>query len=132
MCVLNISDPVPDESVGRQDLPLDETVANKKVVRLLLSSIGAKNGWFIQKSMEISNNQALFRTVLHLNDNTLYFTICHLLTVASLKQTVIATLIKRQHNLKISSLTVQCSKVEYRKVQCKIVKYRPLQFSVVE
>ena len=48
---------MPDESVGRQDLPLDETVANTKVIRLLLSLIGAKNGWFIQKSMELSKNQ---------------------------------------------------------------------------
>ena len=39
---------VPDESVGRQDLPLDETVANKITVRLLLPSIGAKYGWFFK------------------------------------------------------------------------------------
>ena len=34
-CVFNTSYPVPDESVGRQDLPLDEAVANTLFVRLL-------------------------------------------------------------------------------------------------
>ena len=61
------SDPVPDKSVGRQDLPLDETVANKNTVRLLLSSIGAKKRLVIPKNLWKFNTTkyTLFSTALY-------------------------------------------------------------------
>ena len=65
--VLNNSDPVPDEPVGRQDLPLDETVANALFVRLLCPSKGARKAGTYQISMDIQNNQAKYCTVLYCN-----------------------------------------------------------------